>query len=76
MRLQAEELIALIRRVFGVTAADRRLAVLVDLPDARVPDNPDWRERRAMAADWVARLRERRDALGMDADLVLYRTWG
>jgi hypothetical protein len=71
MRLTAEELTALVRRVFGVTAADRRLAVLVDLP-AHTPDNPEWRARRAMAADWVLELHAGRAALGLETDLVLY----
>lgn len=72
-RLNADELIALIRRVFGTTPDDHRLGILVDLPDGRTPDNPDWRERRRIAADWAAQLRGRRADLGMDVSLVLYR---
>jgi hypothetical protein len=72
-RLSAKELIALIRRVFGITPQDRRLGILVDLPDGRVADNPDWSERRRMAADWAAQLRQHQDALGLEVSLVLYR---
>jgi hypothetical protein len=72
-RLSANELIALIRRVFGITPQDRRLGILVDLPDGRVADNPDWSERRRMAADWAAQLRQHQDALGLEVSLVLYR---
>jgi leucyl aminopeptidase (aminopeptidase T) len=72
-RLSATELIALIRRVFSTTSDDRRLGILVDLPDARVPDRPEWKERRRMAAGWVAELQQQKDALGMDVSLVLYR---
>jgi hypothetical protein len=75
-RLKADELIPLIRRVFAVTSADRRLGVLVDLPDARVPDRPAWRERREMAAGWVEELRGRRDALGLDVGLIVYPNVG
>jgi len=72
-RLSANELIALIRRVFGITPQDRRLGILVDLPDGRVADNPDWSERRRMAADWAAQLRQHQDSLGLEVSLVLYR---
>ncbi len=75
-RLNADELIALVRRVFGVTPRDRRLGILVDLPDGRSPDNPDWAERRRMAADWAAQLRGRERALGLQTSLVLYRNVG
>lgn len=72
-RLEADELIALIRRVFSPTASDLRLAILVDLPDARLPDNPEWAARRRMAAEWAALLAPKRDALGLDVRLYAYR---
>ena len=75
-RLKADELIALIRRVFATTPADRRVGILVDLPDARVPDRPEWRERREMAAGWADELRNARAALGMDVSLVVYPNVG
>jgi hypothetical protein len=75
-RLKADELAALIRRVFATTPADRRVGILVDLPDARTPDRPEWRERREMAAGWAAELRGHRDQLGMDVSLVVYPNVG
>jgi hypothetical protein len=45
-RLRGEELAALVKRVFQPAADEKRLAILVDLPDARVADNADWRLRR------------------------------
>ena len=72
-RLSATELIALIRRVFSTTPEDQRLGILVDLPDDRVPDRPEWKERRRMAVGWVAELQQQKAALGMDVSLVLYR---
>ena len=75
-RLSATDLIALIRRVFNLTPEDRRLGILVDLPDARVADRPEWRERRWMAADWAARLQQQRDPLGLEVSLILYRNVG
>jgi leucyl aminopeptidase (aminopeptidase T) len=71
-RLEAAELVALLRRVFVPGRADRGLAILVDLPDARVPDNPEWAARRRMAAEWAGLLTAHRDALGLDVSLYAY----
>ncbi len=54
--LTAEELTALVRRVFQPGEADRSLAFLVDLPDRMVPDNERWRTRRDLAAAWAETL--------------------
>lgn len=72
-RLTGEELVALVRRVFRPRPGERALAVLVDLPDTAVGDNPDWNARREIARGWVEELRARRDDLGLETHLVLYR---
>ncbi len=72
-RLTGAELGRLIHRVFKPGAADRFVAVLVDLPDGELPDNPRWERRRQMAAEWVRNLRREGLALGLAYDLVLYR---
>ncbi|MEN8008653.1 MAG: hypothetical protein ABFS42_16710 [Candidatus Krumholzibacteriota bacterium] len=56
----------LIQRVFQPSDQDTGLAVIVDLPDERLADNPDWAERRQMAADWYLKLVSEQDALGLD----------
>ena len=71
--LDARELTDLVFRVFEPHAGDRALAVLVDLPDAGVPDTPTWRTRRELAAGWVETLRSARAELGLEVELVLYR---
>jgi hypothetical protein len=71
-QLTTQELIALIVRVFQPRVEDRAVGVLVDLPDAHTPDRPAWAERRALAADWVERLRSGQDQLGLPVDLVLF----
>lgn len=71
-RLSGEELVALVQRVFQPRPGETALAILVDLPDARVPDEPGWAERRAIAAAWVDALQAHRTELGLDAHLVLY----
>ncbi len=72
-RLTADELIALVERVFAPGGDDTTLAILVDLPDDVVVDNADWRERRQLAAGWAAQLAETRERHGRDVGLFWYR---
>jgi len=71
-RLSGTELVALVQRVFQPQPGEQALAILVDLPDARVPDEPAWAERRAIAAAWVEELQAHRAELGLDTHLVVY----
>ncbi len=64
--LTASELRQLIRRVFRPGPADRGLAILVDLPDRRLPDHPDWARRRDLATAWATTLAGEREALGLE----------
>ena len=74
--LNADELTALISRVFVPTAEDRLLGIMIDLPDDRVPDDPDWAERRAVAAEWVRLLDAEAQALGYRSRILLYPNVG
>jgi len=65
-QLSAADLVQLVRRVFRPGPLDRGLAILVDLPDARLPDDEDWRARRAMAAAWAAALDGAKAELGLE----------
>ena len=71
--LSAEELTALIRRVFEPGEEDKALAIIVDLPDDEVPDNSQWHVRRAMATGWYDELAGARDDHGLDVSLLFYR---
>ena len=71
--LTAQELVALVRRVFVPTAEDKALAFLVDLPDGNLPDNSAWQARREMVTGWCKSLREVQDQLGMDVHLYFYQ---
>jgi len=71
-RLTGPELVALVRRVFQPQPAEMALAILVDLPDAKVPDDVDWAARRAIAVEWVAELTAQRAELGLAAHLAVY----
>ena len=72
-RLQGEELVALVERVFRPRPTDTGIAVLVDLPDGEVGDNADWQARRELAAGWVEELQGQRAVLGLPTELWLYR---
>jgi len=72
-KLSAEELTNLVMRVFEPQDEDRSLAMIVDLPDDEVPDNPRWRSRRALAAGWVRELAAAKADHGLDVALFLYR---
>jgi hypothetical protein len=71
--LKANELSAMIQRVFEPKDADTTLAVIVDLPDDRLPDNADWELRRSLAAGWVSELTAARADHGLDVRLFVYR---
>lgn len=71
-QLTGQELVALVRRVFQPQTGERALAILVDLPDAKVPDDADWAARRDIAAAWAAELNAHRADLGLDTHLVVY----
>jgi hypothetical protein len=74
--LGRDELVALVRRVFAPRPDDRAIAVIVDLPDERTSDSPDWAARRALAADWAATLAAAAGETGLPAGLFLYRNVG
>lgn len=71
--LATEELIRLIERVFRPGPDDRALAILIDLPDAALPDREGWRARRVMAAGWARELAAARGALDLEVGLFGYR---
>lgn len=76
-RLTPEQLETLIRSVFHPTPDDRVLALLVDLPNAAVPDNAAWRDRRAIAFEWKGALEQVRGALGLaEIRLLAYENVG
>lgn len=64
--LTSAELGRLVRRVFQPTADDTGLAILVDLPDDALPDNPDWAERRRLAVQWYEALLAARTDLDLE----------
>jgi len=70
-RLTASEWTSLIHGVFAPDPArDRGLAFLLDVPDDKVPDNPEWQARRRIVVDWAAELRAARVSHGWDVVVV------
>ncbi len=63
--LTAEELARLVERVFRPGPHDACLAVMVDLPDERLPDNDEWRARRELAAGWAQALADAAPDMGL-----------
>lgn len=75
--LTPAELTQLVRRVFSPTPADTGLALIVDLPDARLPDDAEWAQRRRLAAGWYDALRQAGPGLGLPkVTLAWYRNAG
>jgi hypothetical protein len=73
-RLDTTDLVRLVQRIFRPRPEDKALALLVDLPDANLPDHADWSARREMAAEWHRNLAQGAGELGLDrVSLVFYR---
>jgi len=68
--LSSAEFARLIETVFRPSPDERRVAVMVDLPDESLADNATWRLRREMGRDWCRQI-GRLD--GYESALVLYR---
>lgn len=71
--LNEQDLAGLVRSVFPGFPEDRTLAVLVDVPRDPAKDNPDWRIRRALAAEWAGILSKAAPSIPLDSvRLVAY----
>ncbi|HSJ14814.1 MAG TPA: hypothetical protein VK939_10385 [Longimicrobiales bacterium] len=58
--LTFDQLAALLDSVFALKESEKWLTILVDLPDARVPDEPAWQDRRSIAGEWFRLLQQNR----------------
>ena len=65
-QLSVEELIKLIRAVFPRQRGDRKLGILIDIPQNSRKDHHDWQVRRTMAYEWYKALKIRTGALGLE----------
>lgn len=65
--LTFDQLSALLRSVFAIGARERWLTIMVDLPDARMPDTEAWLDRRRLAGEWFETLQRHGDRLPFSA---------
>jgi hypothetical protein len=65
--LTFEQLAALLDSVFALQEREGWLAILVDLPDARVPDHEAWADRRRIAREWFELLQDHAPGLPFSA---------
>ncbi len=72
-RLQRDELIQLIKRVFAPKPHEKSVVFLLDLPDEVVADTELWAARRDMVRNWALTLRGAQQELGMETLLYHYR---
>jgi hypothetical protein len=65
--LTFDQLAALLDSVFALQEREGWLAILVDLPDARVPDHEAWVDRRRIAREWFELLQDHAPGLPFSA---------
>jgi hypothetical protein len=71
--LDSADLVRLVQSVFPRFPEDARLGILVDGPRDPAADNPAWKARRALAAEWAASLRKGAATVPLNAvDLIAY----
>ncbi len=63
--LSPRELAQLVNRVFRPGPEDRGLAIIVDVPDDKLPDHPQWARRRDLASSWFDALRSQSEEIGL-----------
>lgn len=65
-KISVDELIRLIKSVFPKHSGDRKLGILVDIPQNSRKDNDGWKLRRDMAHEWYKVLKNKTAALGLE----------
>ncbi len=70
--LTESELFSLFSAVFRPGSEDAVMTFIIDVPDARLPDHPLWKERRRMAVDWWTKTLTRKEDHGLKEVLCLW----
>jgi len=74
-QLSSTELKNLVKSVFPPFQEDKRLAVIVDIPNTDSEDNKNWAVRRDLAYDWFLKLKDSASDLGLeDVHLIAYQS--
>ncbi|MFN0156694.1 MAG: hypothetical protein ACKVRP_01325 [Bacteroidota bacterium] len=75
--LSFDQILNLFQSVFNLGKNEHWLTIMVDLPDARVPDSPRWRDRRTISGEWFETLVGRLDETPFSSIvLCLYQNVG
>ena len=76
--LSSARLVELFSTVFAPKPdRDKSIAFIVDVPNASLADNDEWRGRREMTFDWFEKIKSAREALGFDeVNLLWYENVG
>lgn len=69
-KLTFDQLFALLDSVFALRPDERRLSILSDQPDDRLPDHPAWEDRRRIAAEWFVLLSDGLERLPFESVLL------
>jgi len=64
--LSVEELVKLIKAVFPRQRGDRKLGILIDIPQNSRKDHPEWQLRRTMAYEWYKALKIKTSVLELE----------
>jgi len=72
INLTASQFANLIQKVFAPVSDQRTVCLLVDVPNARTPDNTKWQDRRAIAFEWFETLTQHKDEVLLDAVYLLF----
>ena len=70
--LSQKELIELVQSVFPKLDGDRRMAILVDIPNQSADDTELWKQRRSFAESWAVQLKEAKSDLNLEVQLAGY----
>jgi len=71
--LTQKDLVDLVTRVFPSLPNDKKLALLVDVPNLPEKDSANWRKRRFLTRQWCDYLQKGLDSLHLDAaELIAY----
>jgi hypothetical protein len=72
-KLSGDELINLVQSVFPSFPGDKKLGILVDVPRNPKDDKTTWQQRRTIAEDWFAVLKDHYAAMGLEGvNLIAY----
>ena len=65
-KLSKNELLELIKSVFPYFKNDKKLGILVDIPNSKENDNEDWSIRREICLDWIKKIKSETNSLKLE----------